>query len=325
MFKTRIISSFVLFFLFISISNAQDASPSFTEKETLLVLNGDTLFGTKTVLNKKIRAKWHALILSGSGPTDRNGNNPQMTNNSLKKVAQALANAGIESTRYDKRAIAQSRGAAPERPDSLTIETYMDDAYAWLKKIETENKGVKLFVIGHSEGSLIGLMAAIRMQVTGFISLAGTGRTIDLVLKEQLKDMAREPREIAYEIIDSLKAGYLVDNVPPAFFSLFSPGVQPYLISWMRYNPAEEIKIFQGSVLIVQGTSDLQVKEEDAEALKAARPDATYLLIDDMNHVLVISAGDRDANIGTYNDPELPLPANLIENLVNFIKKAPNR
>ena len=56
------------------------------------------------------------LLIAGSGPTDRNGNNPLMTNNSLKMLAELLAKNGIASLRYDKRGISASAAAVQIEP-----------------------------------------------------------------------------------------------------------------------------------------------------------------------------------------------------------------
>ena len=54
------------------------------------------------------------LLIAGSGPTDMDGNNPMMKNNSLKFLAEGLAQKGIASLRFDKRGIAGSTAAGKE-------------------------------------------------------------------------------------------------------------------------------------------------------------------------------------------------------------------
>jgi fermentation-respiration switch protein FrsA (DUF1100 family) len=121
-------------------------------------------------------------------------------------------------------------------------------------------------------------------------------------------------------IIDSLKAGKTVSKVNLMLMSLYRPSVQPYLISWFRYDPAAEIKKLKIPVMIIQGTTDIQVSVEDAKNLSSAKPDARLLIIDNMNHIMKESVSDRQKNLATYTDPELPLKAGLLEGIVAFIK-----
>src|SRR5690606_27508107 len=80
-----------------------------------------------------------ALIISGSGPTDRDGNNPVMQNNSLKLLAEALADAGIASLRYDKRGIAAS--AIPNASESdVTFEDFISDAEGWIDLLKQDER-----------------------------------------------------------------------------------------------------------------------------------------------------------------------------------------
>ena len=58
--------------------------------------------------------------------------------------------------------------------------------------------------------------------------------------------------------------------------TLFRPSVQPYLISWYRYNPQEVIAKLRQPVLILQGDKDVQVSEEDAKLLKQSLPKAQF-------------------------------------------------
>jgi len=72
------------------------------------------------------------LIIAGSGPTDRDGNNEMMKNNSLKFLAKELANKGIASLRYDKRGIGRSKDASPGE-ENMRIENFSEDAIEWIQ------------------------------------------------------------------------------------------------------------------------------------------------------------------------------------------------
>ncbi|MBM7059287.1 alpha/beta fold hydrolase [Pseudomonas sp. UL073] len=263
-----------------------------------------------------------ALLIAGSGPTDRDGNNPLGgRNESLKRLAQALAAQGIASLRYDKRGVAASLAATPNERD-LSVERYVDDAVAWSQQLRADPRFGPLILVGHSEGALIATLAAGRSGATALVSIAGSARPIDQVLREQLQ--ARLPAPLlprSEALIASLKAGHVDTQVPEALQVVFRPSVQPYLISLFRYDPAAAFASLSIPALIIQGTHDIQVGVPDAEALHAAKPDAELLLIAGMNHVLRIVPNDVQRQLASYNDPKLPLARQLLGGLIDFIKR----
>jgi pimeloyl-ACP methyl ester carboxylesterase len=263
------------------------------------------------------------LIIAGSGPTDRNGNSGLgITAQSYKLLAEDLVKNGIASLRYDKRGIGKSAEAGMKE-DSLRFEHYIDDAVAWVDFLSKDKRFSKIVILGHSEGSLIGMVAAQKSKTSSYISVAGAGRPIDEVILKQVKDQ-KQPENIVNDIsglFAQLKEGKLIENPNPMYFSLFRPSVQPYMISWLKYNPQTEIKKLKIPTLIVQGTTDIQVAEGEAKLLKEAKPDAQYLLIEKMNHVLKTSSAERSENIATYSKTDLPLAEGLVGALVQFIKE----
>ena len=262
-----------------------------------------------------------ALIIAGSGPTDRNGNSPliQGKNNSLLMIAEVLRAAGIASVRYDKRGIGQSASAMKSEAD-LRFSDYIDDAASWIDLLKHDPRFTKVAVIGHSEGSLIGMVAAGVAGADAFVSIAGAGFPAGQILKQQLANQPETIRSEAYSIIDSLEAGKEVKNVSQPLMALFRPSVQPYLISWFRYDPRKEIARLTVPILILQGTTDLQVSVKDAEALHAAQPRSTLDIIQGMNHVMKIAPENRQENIAAYGNPNLPLAPALVKGLTNFLK-----
>jgi uncharacterized protein len=293
------------------------ADTTFTETAITLKTNTGDISGTLNVPSG-VHNPPVALIIAGSGPTDRNGNQPMIQNNSLKMLATALAGAGIASVRYDKRGIGASAGAMKKEED-LRFDDYVNDAKGWGEMLKKDSRFRKLIIIGHSEGSLIGLLAA--GNADKFISIAGIGQSADKVIKEQLKSQPQAIQDMTFPLLDSLRNGHHVTNPSPMLASLFRPSVQPYLISWFSYNPQEELKKLQIPVLIVQGTNDLQVSVAEAKLLLAANPRATLSIIEKMNHVLKIAEADREANVKVYNDPALPLAPELISAVTTFILK----
>ncbi|MFL5752402.1 MAG: alpha/beta hydrolase [Bacteroidia bacterium] len=264
------------------------------------------------------------IIIAGSGPTDRNGNQSSAENNSLKFLAEGLAKSGIASLRYDKRGIGES-SAAIEDELSLRFGTYVSDVNDWISLMAADKRFSKIIVAGHSEGSLLGMIAAAKdSRVRAFISIAGVGRPADEVLKEQLSKVVQPVKEIIFSMIDTLKKGDTISSVPVSLYALFRPGIQPYMISWFRYDPQEEIKKLSVPVLILQGSTDVQVSEADAELLYKAYPGAIMKIIPDMNHVLKESkVKDLEAQKPIYADPALPLNRELVPGIVAFIKKIP--
>ncbi|ABE48433.1 alpha/beta hydrolase [Methylobacillus flagellatus] len=260
------------------------------------------------------------LLVAGSGPTDRNGNQPGLHHNALLQLSGALAQYGIASLRYDKRGVGQSMGAAP-REEDLRFEQYAADVRDWVKWLARDKRFGKITVIGHSEGSLLGMLAARQAKVANFISIAGPGRPADQLLQMQLASQPAEIQAMALPVLERLKQGKTVSPVNPALQALFRPSVQPYLISWFKYDPAKEIAKLKMPILIVQGTADIQVGEEDARLLGFANQDAAVVLIDGMNHILKQSVPDRAQNWNTYTQPELPVMPELTAVLARFIRQ----
>ena len=261
------------------------------------------------------------LIVAGSGPTDRNGNTPQagVYTNAYKMIAIALRQNGIASLRYDKRLVGESAAVTKEK--DLKIEDYVEDASRMINQLHDDPRFSKVFVLGHSEGSLVGMLASINQPVTGYISVAGAGRPAYAVLKEQMKSQPDFISVRFMTILDSLAKGKVQKNVDASLYALARPSVQPYIMSWMRYDPARAIRLMKVPVLIIQGTTDLQVTTVDADKLKKSRSDAVLVIIPNMNHILKDAPADKDKNLATYTDPNLPLKPEFVTAVLDFIDK----
>jgi len=260
------------------------------------------------------------LIIAGSGPTDRNGNNPMMTNNSLKMLAEGLFENNIASLRYDKRGVAESKEAALNEND-LRFECYIEDAKAWVDLLSKDSRFSEIIIAGHSEGSLIGMIASQKKEVAKYISLEGCGYPAGQRIKEQLAGQPPVVLSHSLAIIEKLEKGEKVDTVPQFLYSLFRPSVQPYMISWFKYDPSKEISCLKKPILIIQGTFDIQVSVSDADKLYEANNNSEKHIIEGMNHILKPSEADRMKNIQTYSNPVLPLKDGLISTISIFINK----
>lgn len=263
------------------------------------------------------------LIIAGSGPTDRDGNSALLPgrNDSLKMLAVALAGEGIASVRYDKRGVAASL-AAGSTESELRFETYVDDAVAWIGKLKADPRFRSVAVIGHSEGSLIGMLAAQQAGAAAFVSIAGIADGPSTVLRKQLA--GKLPPELDKEserILASLENGTTVDEVPPALMTLYRPSVQPYMISWFKYVPSQRIAALTMPVLIVQGNTDIQVAVAQANGLHRAKPDAILAVIPGMNHVFKHIRADPALQAAAYSDPSLPVSPLLVKAVSDFLRK----
>jgi pimeloyl-ACP methyl ester carboxylesterase len=263
-------------------------------------------------------SKTVALIIAGSGPTNRDGNNPTMINNSLKMLADELAKIGISSLRYDKRGSGESKSSGLKESE-LRFDNYINDANSWVEYLNNLSNFNKIVVIGHSEGSLIGMVASQQENVDKFISIAGAGQPIDQTIREQLKSQPPIIIEQSTPILDKLLLGETVENVPAFLNSLFRPSVQPYMISWFKYDPQKEIAKLNKPVLIVQGSTDIQVSLMDADKLAAANKNADKVVIQKMNHIFKEATLDRQSNFQTYNQPELPIKPELVKVIGEFV------
>lgn len=274
------------------------------------------------ILPRSERPQPVVLFVSGSGPTDRDGNGPGARNAALQRLAEALGKRRIASVRFDKRGVAASRGAEPDE-SHLSVERYVADLVAWIRLLKADPRFSRVILLGHSEGALIASLAADQVPVAGVVTLAGSGRPIDVVLREQLAGkLSPAALASAQWIIDQLLRGTPVPEVPRELLVLLRPSVQPYLISLFRQHPAQAFAAIRAPALIVQGTHDVQVDVEDAQALKRAKPDAELAIIPGMNHVLRIAPADFRAQLPTYDDPDRPLARELSERVANFVERS---
>jgi hypothetical protein len=177
-------------------------------------------------------------------------------------------------------------------------------------------------VIGHSEGSLIGMVAAQRLGAHAFVSIAGAGRPVQQIILEQVRSqLPPDLLKTTEDILDQLAKGKTVASVPAELNVLFRPSAQPYLISWLRYDPLKEMTKLRIPVLIVQGTTDIQATLGDAKRLAVGNPAAKLLLIDGMNHVLKTVPNEKDKQVSSYSDPTLPVAPDLISAISKFVNQ----
>ncbi|MFV8357827.1 alpha/beta hydrolase family protein [Flavobacterium sp. XS1P32] len=308
----------ILFFLpilFVSLGYSQTKTEIFNKEEINI---NSLLKGSLYTPLKNSKKETLVILIAGSGPTDRNGNQKNVVNNSLKYLCEGLTQNDIAAFSYDKRMFAQiSLGTLNEA--TLSFEDFINDAKAVFTYFKNQKKYNKIIIAGHSEGSLIGMIAA-NDNADAFISIAGPGRTIDAVVVEQIEKQAPFLKEEVLKNFEILKSGNTFELKNEMLASIFRPSVQPYMISWLKYNPQDEIKKLKIPTLLLNGTNDLQVSVGEAELLKKSKPDAELVIIDAMNHVFKEIKGDTAENMKSYNDPNLPISAQLLNTITRFIK-----
>ncbi|PYP88665.1 MAG: alpha/beta hydrolase [Blastocatellia bacterium AA13] len=274
------------------------------------------------------------LIIAGSGQTDRDGNSVGLSgkSNCLRLLAEGLAKSGIASLRYDKRSVAKSANA---RIATNTFETQVDDAAKWVAWLCGDTRFRAVGIIGHSEGALVGTIAAQRGGARALVALAGAGSRFDEVLISQTEAAVRA-KQLSPKALEGLRgafaelrAGRTVTTRPPSipdqlWVGLFQPRAQEYLISLFRYDPAAEITKLPSlnvKVLVVVGTTDLTGDEQDRSKLAEAIG-AKPVVITGMNHELKNAPLDRAANDAASEDPKRPLAPGLLDQLISFLTNA---
>ena len=261
------------------------------------------------------------LLIAGSGPTDKDGNSVHLGGKSdyLKQLSENLNANNIAVLRYDKRGVGQS--TTSKKQDQLVLDDFAEDAVAWIRFLKNDSRFSRVIVAGHSEGALVGIIASLKEKPDAFISLAGPGFQLDKLLKAQLKTtLPPDDFKISSAIIDSIKAGFPIkQKIKPGFEGLFAPSLQTFLHSLLQYNSSTEIAKLNIPVLIVQGTTDLQVEVENAKQLKKSKPDAQLVIIDGMNHIFKEAPVDRNKNIATYSNSNLSIHPKLSPAIVQFV------
>jgi pimeloyl-ACP methyl ester carboxylesterase len=263
-----------------------------------------------------------ALLIAGSGSTDRDGNGPQIKPATLKKLAEQLAARRIATLRYDKRG---AGGWKPEfgRPEDFRFKDYADDAVTLVDYLRGSGKFSRIVLAGHSEGGLVAILTARRVPIDRLILLATSARRQGDLLKAQLeKTVAPDLFAPIAKAIDTIMAGQIVDPTPPGLS--IPPSMQPGIASAFLEDPIDPLKQIVLPILIVGGGRDRQLARLDVVALAAAAPAAKTLWLPRMNHVLVDVSDEAD-DVAAYDQPERPLDPDMIESVAAFVAASDRR
>lgn len=303
-------------------ASAPAASAPVGQASAVTLDRGNFQLAGTLLLPQSGQATWVALLIAGSGPTDRDGNVPGMKVDTLRLVAEGLARAGIASVRYDKRGIGGS--AIPGLKEStMRFTDFSDDATAWAEWLRKDRRFARVAVIGHSEGAMHALLVAQRAPVDAMVSLEGPSRDLLTMLGGQLKVQFGPVQEIwqpTEQVIASLRRGETTTELPGfgPLQSVFRPSVQPFLISAAQVDPSREIAKLKVPVAIVQGGTDVQVTPADGQRLAAAKPDATYREFPEMNHAM---KDGRKGDMMAYIDPAKGLSEGVVAFVTEFLGK----
>jgi pimeloyl-ACP methyl ester carboxylesterase len=266
------------------------------------------------------------VIIPGSGPTDRDGNNPAgIKAASYRKLAEALVERGIATVRIDKRGMFGS--AAAGNPNAVTFADYDADIRSWVEVTRMATGQKCVWIAGHSEGGLLAMRAAAGPHVCGVVLLAAPGEKLGNTIRKQLRaNPANAPLlAVAEQALGELEAGRKVpiEGMHPALAqSLFNPAIQDFLIELLDQDPPALAAAVRQPMLIVQGGHDVQVGVANGDVLKKAAPKAAFVLFPAMSHVLTDAPLDRAQNLATYADTDRPLTPGLADRIAAFVAGA---
>lgn len=294
--------------------------PSVTEQQMTFTSGTLQLAGTLTLPNDVERPPI-VVIVAGSGPTDRNGNQgARLKTNTYALLAWGLAEQGVGSLRYDKRVLPTTQGQVNLR--ALSFDDFVADLAAAVLAVR-ENYG-KVLVLGHSEGGSLAIRAASRgTPMDGVVLVSTPGRDMTTLLHEQL---SRQLDAATLTQFDTALARFLrgedPGELPPALRPLVAPVNRRFMQGWASLDPTEELALVRVPVLIIQGDRDIQIRPTDAEALKAAKTDAQLLILPGASHTLKAAADTlMGAQLPTYTDPTLPLVPGVVDSVAAFVKR----
>ncbi|WP_426266246.1 alpha/beta hydrolase [Sphingomonas sp. LHG3443-2] len=269
------------------------------------------------------KAKATMLLIPGSGPTDRDGNNPIGVKAApYRKLAEALVTRGVATLRIDKRGMFGSAGAG--NPNEATFADYDGDVRAWVDTARRRTGQKCVWVAGHSEGGLVALRAAAEPNVCGIVLIATPGERMGDTIRKQLRaNPANAPiLASAEKALGELEAGRKVSVTglhPVLAQGLFNPAVQGFMIELLAQDPAKLAAGVKRPMLIVQGGHDVQVDTANGEVFRKAAPKAAYVLFPAMSHVLSDAPADRSQNLATYAEADRPLTPGLAERIAAFV------
>ena len=257
-----------------------------------------TLSGTLTVPGESPQPA--ALLISGSGPIDRNSNSKRLPIHVMGQLASHLAASGIASLRYDKRGVGSSDGNYLE----TGLHDNITDARAALEALRArpEVDPAQIFVIGHSEGALIASDLANDDQLAGVVLLAGTAQTGHDVLTWQARQIAPTlPKPIRWVMkllrqdlvrTQSKRLARIAATTDDVVRIQLVKLNAKWFREFMSFDPTEALRHARVPILAITGSKDLQVDPADISLMKEVVPTPfTGHVVDDVTHLLRSEVG----------------------------------
>ena len=308
----------------LTLQNADTTAPAVAVESPYTIRTGALELGGTLTLPRGATGRIPvAVIIAGSGPTDRNGNSLMgIKPNSYAQLAWRLAVRGIATLRYDKRGMPGTKGTFDMT--KMTLDDFAADARVAAESLAHDPRFSRVVLLGHSEGSSLAFIAArAGAPVAGVISVSGLGRPLGVVMREQLARQFDSATLVRY---DTAMAQYLrgeqPKDVPPQLAPLFVPINLSFMKSLSLFDPPAAIKAVRQPVLIVQGGRDLQVTVADAERLHAAKPEAQLVIVPLANHVLKQTTDTTlPGQMPTYQNPTMPIMPDVASAIADWIRK----
>jgi hypothetical protein len=310
----------LLVFCISFLSNAQDpfAKKDFSKTASMsneFIVNNNVV-GTLLVPETSLKSPL-IIFVHDQGVVDRNGNDMRSRHFAYKQLADSLLKQGIASYRYDKRTFTEIKTRR------VSKNTLFDDFVVDLKEaiyaFSNDVRFSKIILLGHGQGSLISILAS-NQYVHSFISIAGSGQSIDDVIVEQIAMQQPGLDKVARKTFDTvLSQEKIVEDVEPDLYAIINPQMQPFMKSWMKYKPSDIASSLSIPVLILHGTNDRQVDVKQATLLHNSFPDSRLEPIEGMNHIFKMVGQDEIMASKSYIDPNFKISQQLIEEVVKFI------
>lgn len=322
---------FALILLIGGMGDARAADSAINQQVKFTSSDGTSLAGTLTIPDGATFKVPGVLLLQGSGPTDRDGNQPpNLRSDLLRQIAEALTRQGIATLRYDKRGMHANASGLPASPEDYAAffgwDRFIADAYAAYGFLRSQGivDAAKTALLGHSEGGLIALDLAGRLkggEAPAALVLAATpGRHLDAVLRDQIERLLGEQQATPAQRRFFLAAndriartirqtGTVPDDVPPGLTVFYPAYIGPFWQTVAQLDPAALAANVAVPVLLLQGAADLQISpERDALALSrtfAQRPadDHALIMLPRTSHNLKPLQAETDPGINGEVDP----------------------
>ncbi|MEW7291178.1 alpha/beta hydrolase [Aquimarina sp. 2304DJ70-9] len=259
------------------------------------------------------------IFIMDAGAINRDGNDRMSKNDTFKQFSYELAKLGISTYRYDKRLFKMD--GLGIREHEISFDHYIEDARSTIDYFKKNGNYTKIFVAGHGQGSLIGMISG-KGKADGFISIAGNADSIDQVIIEQIAKQAPGLDKSATVAFNQLRENGRATSYDPALESIFRYDLQAFMRSWVKYNPSEEITQLEIPILLIHGDKDIQVELSQAEKLKESVPQAEYIIVQNMNHILKeIKGNSRLENHKSYNESWRKIMPEVLNGIANFVNQ----